>query len=84
MSLERPGQRQIYFAVWRLDLRGGVPDGLGRVADGLRARLSRLVVPAGVGVMQHLATLGEQWLAVSVALVSALVLPFVLRWVLGD
>ena len=55
-------------------LRGGVPEGLGRVSDGLLAHLSLLFVPAGVGVMLHLATLRDEWLAVSVALVVSTVL----------
>ncbi len=70
-------------------LRGGVPDGLGRVSDGLLAHLSLLFVPAGVGVMLHLATLRDEWLAVSVALVlstvltiavTGLVMTFLIRW----
>ena len=73
-------------------LRGGVPDGLGRVSDGLLAHLSLLFVPAGVGVMLHLATLRDEWLAVSVALVlstiltiavTGLVLTALIRWTEG-
>ncbi|MCU0835382.1 MAG: CidA/LrgA family protein [Chromatiaceae bacterium] len=52
-----------------LVLRGGVDDGLGRVVDGLLSHLSLLFVPAGVGVMLHVAMLREEWLAISVALV---------------
>lgn len=50
-------------------LRGDVPEGLGRLADGLLGHLSLLFVPAGVGVMLHLGVLREEGLAVGVALV---------------
>jgi holin-like protein len=75
-----------------LILRGGVPEGLGRVTDGLLAHLSLLFVPAGVGVMLHLATLRDEWLAVSVALVlstlltiavTGLVMSALIRWTQG-
>jgi holin-like protein len=57
-----------------LALRGDVPDGLGRVVDGLLSHLSLLFVPAGVGVILHIAMLREEWLAISVALVLSAVL----------
>lgn len=57
-----------------LALRGRVPVGLGRVVDGLLAHLSLLFIPAGVGVMLHIAMLREEWLAISVALVLSTVL----------
>ena len=57
-----------------LTLRGGVPEGLGRVTDGLLSHLSLLFVPAGVGVMLHIAMLRDEWLAISVALVLSTVL----------
>ncbi|WPL18922.1 Antiholin-like protein LrgA [Thiorhodovibrio winogradskyi] len=60
-----------------LVLRGGVPAGLGQVADGLLAHLSLLFVPAGVGVMLHLAMLRAEWLAVTLALVLSTVLTLV-------
>lgn len=40
-------------------------------ADAILAHLALLFVPAGVGVVGHLATLGEQALAVGVALVAS-------------
>lgn len=55
-------------------LRGGIPRGLGQVVDGLLSHLSLLFVPAGVGVMLHIAMLREEWLAISVALVLSTVL----------
>jgi holin-like protein len=73
-----------------LTLRGGVPKELGRVVDGLLSHLSLLFVPAGVGVMLHIAMLREEWLAISVALVvstlltvaaTGLVMTVLIRWV---
>lgn len=73
-----------------LALYGKVPDGLGRVVDGLLSHLSLLFVPAGVGVMLHIAMLRDEWLAVSVALVlstlltivtTGLVMTALIRWV---
>lgn len=57
-----------------LTLCGRVPEGLGRVTDGLLSHLSLLFVPAGVGVMLHIAMLRDEWLAISVALVLSTVL----------
>lgn len=57
-----------------LSLWGRVPEGLGRVVDGLLSHLSLLFVPAGVGVMLHIAMLREEWLAISVALVLSTVM----------
>ncbi|MBK5967516.1 murein hydrolase regulator LrgA [Thiorhodovibrio winogradskyi] len=76
-----------------LVLRGGIPDGLGHVADGLLAHLSLLFVPAGVGVMVHLAMLREELLAVTVALVvstlltlatTGLLMTALIRWLEGS
>lgn len=73
-----------------LMVRGGVPKGLGRVVDGLLAHLSLLFVPAGVGVMLHIAMLREEWLAISLALVfstvltiavTGLLMTVLIRWV---
>lgn len=55
-------------------LRGGVPPGLGQLVDGLLSHLSLLFVPAGVGVMLHIAMLRDEWLAVSLALVLSTIL----------
>jgi len=57
-----------------LALHGGVPEGLARVVDGLLSHLSLLFVPAGVGVMLHIAMLREEWLAIALALVLSTVL----------
>lgn len=72
-----------------LVVRGGVPEGLSRVVDGLLAHLSLLFVPAGVGVMLHIAVLRDEWVAVTAALVlsllltlmvTALVMTGLIRW----
>lgn len=49
--------------------KGSVPEGIGRVADGLLANLSLLFVPAGTGIMMHFARLKDEALGVGVALV---------------
>ena len=58
------------FLLWR----GAVPETLSATADGLLRHLSLLFVPAGVGVMLHARLLGEDWLAIGVALVVSTVL----------
>lgn len=63
---------------------GAVPEGLGKTSDGLLAHLSLLFVPAGVGVMLHLAMLREHWLAISLALVLSTALTLaVTGWVMA-
>lgn len=70
-----------------LVLRGGVPDQLRSTANGLLQHLSLLFVPAGVGVMVHLARLRDEWLPITVALVASTVLTIactalVMRWLM--
>ncbi|MEM8795663.1 MAG: CidA/LrgA family protein [Pseudomonadota bacterium] len=57
-----------------LVVRGSVPDNLSKVTDGLLGHLSLLFVPAGVGVMIHFPLLGENWFAITVALIVSTVL----------
>lgn len=47
---------------------------LGRTANGLLQNLALLFVPAGAGVVQHLALLGENGLALFLALVGSTVI----------
>lgn len=54
-----------------LSIRGRIHDDLVRVANGLLAHLSLLFVPAGVGVMLHLARIEAEWPAILVALVAS-------------
>ena len=71
--------------VWR----ARAPDALIGTATGLLKHLSLLFVPAGVGVLLHLARIGEAWLAIGAALlagtaitilVSAAAFHLVARW----
>lgn len=56
-----------------LVMRGEVPEKLAGVGDALLRHLSLLFVPAGVGVMAHLALLKANWLPISVGLVVSTV-----------
>ena len=58
-------------------LKGAVPEPLGQVSGALLHNLSLLFVPAGVGVMLHFGLLGNDWPAVSVALVLSTLLTVV-------
>jgi putative effector of murein hydrolase LrgA (UPF0299 family) len=60
-----------------LVLWGTIPEKLSTAADGLLNHLSLLFVPAGVGVMLHFRLLGDDWLAITVALVLSTVLTIV-------
>jgi holin-like protein len=70
-----------------LVIRGSVPEDLRQTAGGMLQHLSLLFVPAGVGVMAHLARLREEWLPISVALVVSTVLTIActalaMRWLM--
>lgn len=52
-------------------VRGGIPQGLTRTAEGLLEHLSLLFVPAGVGVMLHASLLAEQWAPLTLALIAS-------------
>jgi holin-like protein len=66
-----------------LVLYGRVPPALSQVGGALLEHLALLFVPAGVGVMAHLALLRAQWLPVSLALVvSTLLAAVVTGWVM--
>lgn len=54
-----------------LAIRGATPAGLEKTADGLLANLGLFFVPAGVGVMLHLALLAAEWPALLTALVAS-------------
>ncbi|MGD1879513.1 MAG: CidA/LrgA family protein [Kiloniellaceae bacterium] len=51
-----------------LAAKGSVPASLDTTAGGLLRHLSLLFVPAGVGVLQHLARIEAEWLAIAAAL----------------
>lgn len=54
------------YLLWR----GDVPTGFARTAHGLIQNLALLFVPAGVGLIVHLHEVADQWLALTVTLVS--------------
>lgn len=56
-----------------LILRGSLPAELESAASGLLRHLSLLFVPAGAGMMVHVALLGREWLPISVSLVVSTV-----------
>lgn len=72
----------IVFAADALGVRG-VVDGTTEAADALLRHLSLLFVPAGVGVVLHLALIREEWLSITLALVgSAVLTTLVTGWVM--
>ena len=54
--------------------RGGVSGELRDTANNLLSHLSLLFVPAGTGVMVHLARVADEWLPITVALLGSTVL----------
>jgi holin-like protein len=50
---------------------------LERTADGMLAHLSLLFVPAGVGVVQYVGLISDQWLPVGASVVGSTVLTIV-------
>lgn len=75
----------LLFAV--LLVRGSAPDALQRTSQGLLRHLSLLFVPAGVGIMTHLALLEREWLPtlltlVLSTLVTLTVTALTMRWLL--
>jgi holin-like protein len=69
-------------------IRGEVPETLGSVTKNLLDNLALLFVPAGVGVLTHLALIEDEWLPITLALVlstlitiavTALLLSWLLR-----
>ena len=64
-------------------VRGGVPEGLERVTRGLLGHLALLFVPASVGVMVHLGTIGHEALPILGALVGGTAVTMVVTgWVM--
>ena len=55
-------------------VRRRIDDGLREAANTLLQHLSLFFVPAGVGVMVHLARVADEWLALGVALVASTLL----------
>jgi len=64
-----------------LVLRGGIPQGLDRMADALLSHLSLLFVPAGVGVMLHARLIGAELLPIAGSvIISTMVTIVVTAW----
>jgi holin-like protein len=59
--------------------RGAASWLLRELQQSLLGHLSLLFVPAGVGVMLHFQRLGQEWLAIAVALVASTVLTIASR-----
>ncbi len=55
-------------------IRGEVPETLGSVTKNLLDNLALLFVPAGVGVLTHLALIEDEWLPITLALVLSTVI----------
>ena len=54
--------------------RGSVSDDMRNTANSLLAHLSLLFVPAGTGIMVHLARVADEWLPIAAALIGSTVL----------
>ena len=64
-------------------LRGGIPEGLNKMADGLLSHLSLLFVPAGVGVIAHAQLIGSELLPIAISLfLSTFITIVVTAWVM--
>jgi len=64
-------------------LRGGIPEGLNKMADGLLSHLSLLFVPAGVGVIAHAQLIGTELLPIAISLfLSTFITIVVTAWVM--
>ncbi|WP_423820530.1 CidA/LrgA family protein [Salinisphaera sp. SPP-AMP-43] len=55
------------YLLWR----GATPHPFERTAQGLLQNLALLFVPAGVGVITHLQSVANQWLALSLTLIAS-------------
>jgi len=55
----------------------GVPEDLGKTADGLIAQIGLLFVPAGAGISLYLGLIAENWLVILVASLASTVLTLV-------
>ncbi|OOZ42631.1 hypothetical protein BOW52_02265 [Solemya elarraichensis gill symbiont] len=57
--------------------RDALAETMEETAEGLLKNLSLMFVPAGVGMITHFELLGENWLAISIALVISTILGMV-------
>ena len=84
MSIPGPVVGMLFLFILLL-MRGTIPDGLGKTADGLLQAMSLLFVPAGAGVMMHFQLLGEALLPLSAAVIvstttTIIVTALMMRW----
>lgn len=64
-------------------VKGRIPAGLDRMADGLLSHLSLLFVPAGVGVMLHAQLIGAELLPIAASIViSTMITIVVTAWIM--
>ena len=64
-------------------IRGGIPEGLDRMADGLLSHLSLLFVPAGVGVMLHAQLIGAELLPLAASIIISTMITIVITaWIM--
>ncbi|MEH6634676.1 MAG: CidA/LrgA family protein [Halioglobus sp.] len=64
-------------------LKGGIPEGLDRMADGLLSHLSLLFVPAGVGVMLHAQLIGSELLPLAASIIGSTMITIVVTaWIM--
>jgi len=64
-------------------LRGGIPEDLNKMSDGLLSHLSLLFVPAGVGVIAHAQLIGSELLPIAISLfLSTFITIVVTAWVM--
>lgn len=81
LSIPGPVLGMVFLFCFLL-VRGSIPNDLSMVADGLLNHLSLLFVPAGVGIMLHFKLLGDDFIAISVALFVSTVLTVIVTAVL--
>ncbi|MEL6435872.1 MAG: CidA/LrgA family protein [Pseudomonadota bacterium] len=65
-------------------IKGGLPDDLATVSDALLKNLSLLFVPAGTGIIVHMALLGDDLVPITVTLIASTLLAIVVTGLLAQ
>lgn len=60
-----------------ISVRGGPGDSLRQLSDGLLRHLSLLFIPAGVGLIEHLDRIAQEWVAIGTAVILSTLLTLV-------
>ena len=60
-----------------ISVRGGPGEDLRQLSDGLLRHLSLLFVPAGVGLIEHLDRIAQEWVAIGTAVILSTILTLV-------